>query len=102
MLDEVIDDANILREITALTKELAESQDVESAYSLIASRIRRLTDADYAGILVYLPGHSDLRFAGLAGLDGLDGLDRSSLAKLPQVLVTPEVRERLAKGPEGT
>ena len=94
--DEVIDDVNILREITALTKELAESQDVESAYSLIASRIRRLTDADYAGILVYLPGHSDLRFVGL------DGLDRSSLAKLPQLLVTPEVRERLAEGPEGT
>ncbi|MGB2582470.1 MAG: hypothetical protein WBD03_08405, partial [Thermoplasmata archaeon] len=96
MPDEVIDDANILKEITALTKELAESQDVESAYSLAASRLRHLTDADYAGILVYLPGHSDLRFAGL------DGLDRSSLAKLPQVLVTPEVRERLAKGPEGT
>ncbi|MCJ7489509.1 MAG: ATP-binding protein [Thermoplasmata archaeon] len=96
MSDEVIDDANILKEITALTKELAESQDVESAYSLAASRLRRLTDADYAGVLVYSSGSSYLKFIGL------DGLDSNSLAKLPQVLVTPEVRERLAKGPEGT
>lgn len=96
MPDEVIDDANILKEITALTKELAESQDVESAYSLIASSLRHLTDADYAGVLVYSSGFSDLKFIGL------DGLDSNDIAKLPQVLVTPEARERLAKGPEGT
>ncbi len=96
MPDEVIDDANILRDIAALTTELAESPDVESAYSLIASTLRRLTDADYAGVLVYLSGFSDAKFVGL------DGLDFSRLAKLPQVLVTPEARERLAKGPGST
>ena len=94
--DEVIDDTNLFREIIALTAELAESSDAESAYSLVASRLRRLTDADYVGIMAYLPGHSGLRFVGLAGLD------KTSLAKLPQVLVTPDVRERLAEGPEGT
>ncbi len=96
MPDEVIDDAKLLRDITALTTELAESPDVESAYSLIASSLRRLTDADYAGVLVCSPELTDVRFVGL------DGLDSSGLAKLPQVLVTPEARESLAKGPEGT
>ncbi len=91
MPGEVVDDANVLREITSLTKELAESPDVETAYSLIASALRRLTDADYAGVMVYSPGFSEVRFVGL------DGLDSHSLAKLPQALVTPDVRERLAR-----
>jgi len=94
--DEVIDDANLLKDITALTMELAEIPDFESAYSLIASSLRHLTDADYAGVLTYSPGCADVRFVGL------DGLDSSSLSKLPQVLVTPEVRDSLAKGPKGT
>ncbi len=96
MPDEVIDDANMDSEVCALLMEICESPNAESAYPLIASRLRRLTDADYAGILVYSPGHSDVKFIGL------DGLESDSLAKLPQVLVTPDVRDRLAKSPRGT
>jgi PAS domain S-box-containing protein len=94
--DEVIHDASTLKEIISLTIELAESSDAEKAYSLVASRLRALTDADFAAVIVYIRDLSDLRFVGL------DGLGFDDLTKLPPISVTPNFRELMTKGPRST
>jgi signal transduction histidine kinase len=94
--DDAIDDAGMLREIVSLNIELADVSEAERAYSLIASRLRKLIDADYAGVMVYARGFSNIKFVGL------DGLDMADLSKLPAVIVDPEARKRLATGPRST
>jgi signal transduction histidine kinase len=94
--DEVIQDAELLKKIINLTIELSESRDAEKAYSLVASRLRALTDADIAAVILYVKDLSDLRFVGL------DGLDFEELARLPPISVTPKVRERMARNSRST
>jgi PAS domain S-box-containing protein len=93
---EVTDDIHALREIVSLMIKLPDISDAGEAYSMIASKIRDQTDADYAAVMVYTPGYMDIRFVGLAGLE------HGRLSGMPSVRVNPEVRKRLAVGPRST
>lgn len=96
MPEDVIDDAGTLREIVSLNIALADVTDAERAYSLIASSLRRLTDSDYAGVMVYSRGFSGIKFVGV------DGLDLAELEDMPPVVVNPEARRRFATGARST
>ncbi len=96
MPPQVTDDAQTLREIVALTVELSDISDAGKAYEIIANLVRDLSGADYAAVMVYSPGHSGVRFVGLAGLE------HGYLSSLPEVRVNPSVRQRFAGGPRST
>ncbi|MDH3364850.1 MAG: ATP-binding protein [Thermoplasmata archaeon] len=80
------------RAVTDLIVEVANVSDAPSAYAFISAELKRLTNADFAGLLIYEAGRSDVRFVGATGL----GL--SNLSDFPKVGVDPEVRARLVQG----
>ena len=92
MSDGVPDNDDIHRAVADLRVEVADVADAQKAYALISTELKRFTKADFAGVLIYEPGRSDVRFAGAAGLD------MSSLSDFPRVTVDLEARNRLVRG----
>jgi signal transduction histidine kinase len=82
------DEIDFLESVRDLTSELSEMATAQEAYSLIAERIRALSEADYGGLVGYEPGRKDLRFVGISGLE------MSQLSDLPPLFTNPETRER--------
>ena len=97
MPDRVEDDNDgTHRAVTDLILKLASVEDAPAAYALISAEVRRLTETDIAGVLLYEPGLSGLRFAGI------DGVEVQDISDLPKLSGDIGVREQLTRDRRST
>jgi signal transduction histidine kinase len=90
------DEIDSLRSVSDLTSELSETATAQEAYSLIADRVRELSEADYSGLVGYEPGRKDLRFVGVSGLE------MSRISDLPPLFTDSETRTRFETESQST
>lgn len=90
------DDIDFFKAVNDLTSELSEVDTAQEAYSLIADRVRALSEADYGGLVGYEPGRKDLRFVGVSGLE------MSKISDLPPMFTDSDTRERFEAEPMST
>ncbi|UCE80277.1 MAG: hypothetical protein JSV94_03655, partial [Methanobacteriota archaeon] len=92
MSDSALDDSvEVHRIVTNMIIDIASVPDAPSAYALMSEELRKLTDSDYAGILIYEHGSKNLRFVGAAGLEPSD------MSDLPRLDGDMRTRENLTK-----
>ena len=81
-------ESDLFKIVNDLTTELSTTNSAQEAYSLIADRVREISDADYGGVIGYEPTRKDLRFVGVSGIDS------SKLAELPPIFTDAATRKR--------
>lgn len=87
--EDAVKDESVYKQIIDLLVELRDIRDAQDAYSAIATKVQRLTDADYGLVIIYERGGAEVSVLGLAGID------YEKFAEMPPIEVTPEIRDRM-------